>query len=72
MVKSWFRVEVLITSMLRWGALVLDLVLTGRVVYIVLHPYTVRSGLVASDAVYTHAHVRASRVAEAESALSAA
>ena len=71
--KSWFRVEVVITSMLlRWVLWCFDLVLTGRVVYTALHPYTVRSRLVASDAVYTHTHVRASQVAGAESAQNAA
>ena len=73
MAKSWFRVEVVITSMLlRWVLWCFDLVLTGRVVYTALHPYTVRSRLVASDAVYTHTHVRASQVAGAESAQNAA
>ena len=73
MAKSWFRVEVVITSMLlRWVLWCFDLVLTGRVVYITLHTRTVRSRLVASDAICTHAHVRASQVAGAESAQNAA
>ena len=45
-----------------------DVELIGCVVYIALHTYTVRSGVVASDAVCKYVHVRASRVAGAESA----